>query len=128
MKAVISNRIQLQGNADFLEKLERELTYSLPPRMPQDPPIIYKTIRPLREGLVSIPAGRLDLIPEDYEIIDKRVQAPTDMPEFRYELRANQRVVHDEEVDDCAIINAWVSWGKTITALAIAKNLVRKRL
>ena len=48
MKAVISNRIQLQGNADFLEKLERELTYSLPPRMPQDPPIIYKTIRPLR--------------------------------------------------------------------------------
>ncbi len=127
MKAVISNRIQLQGNADFLEKLERELTYSLPPRMPQDPPIIYKTIRPLREGLVSIPAGRLDLIPEDYEIIDKRVQAPTDMPEFRYELRANQRVVHDE-VDDCAIINAWVSWGKTITALAIAKKLGQKTL
>ena len=127
MKAVISNRIQLQGNADFLEKLERELTYSLPPRMPQDPPIIYKTIRPLREGLVSIPAGRLDLIPEDYEIIDKRVQAPTDIPEFRYELRANQRVVHDE-VDDCAIINAWVSWGKTITALAIAKKLGQKTL
>ncbi len=127
MKAVISNRIQLQGNADFLEKLERELTYSLPPRMPQDPPIIYKTIRPLREGLVSIPAGRLDLIPEDYETIDKRVQAPTDMPEFRYELRANQRVVHDE-VDDCAIINAWVSWGKTITALAIAKKLGQKTL
>tara|TARA_Y100001938_G_scaffold148679_1_gene233123 strand:+ start:10049 stop:11326 length:1278 start_codon:yes stop_codon:yes gene_type:complete len=127
MKAVISNRIQLQGSADFLEKLERELTYSLPPRMPQDPPIIYKTIRPLREGLVSIPAGRLDLIPEDYEIIDKRVQAPTDMPEFRYELRANQRVVHDE-VDDCAIINAWVSWGKTITALAIAKKLGQKTL
>ena len=127
MKAVISNRIQLQGDAVLLESLERELTYSLPPRMPQDPPIIYKTIRPLREGLVSIPAGRLDLIPEDYEIIDKRVQAPTDMPEFRYELRANQRVVHDE-VDDCAIINAWVSWGKTITALAIAKKLGQKTL
>ena len=127
MKAVISNRIQLQGDAVLLENLERELTYSLPPRMPQDPPMIIKTIRPLREGLVSIPAGRLDLIPEDYEIIDKRVQAPTDMPEFRYELRANQRVVHDE-VDDCAIINAWVSWGKTITALAIAKKLGQKTL
>ena len=95
--------------------------------MPQDPPIIYKTIRPLREGLVSIPAGRLDLIPEDYEIIDKRVQAPTQLPEFRYELRANQRVVHDE-VDDCAIINAWVSWGKTFTALAIAQKLGQKTL
>ena len=57
MKAVISNRIQIQGDATFLEFLERELTYSLPPRMPQDPPIIFKTIRPLREGLVSIPVG-----------------------------------------------------------------------
>ena len=64
MKAVISNRIQLQGDAVLLENLERELTYSLPPRMPQDPPMIIKTIRPLREGLVSIPVGRLDLIPE----------------------------------------------------------------
>ena len=127
MKAVISNRIQIQGDATFLESLERELTYSLPPRMPQDPPIIFKTIRPLREGLVSIPAGRLDLIPEEYEIIDKRVQAPTQLPEFKFELRASQRVVYDE-VDDCAIINAWVSWGKTFTGLAIAQKLGQKTL
>ena len=45
MKAVVSNRIQLQGDAVMLENLERELTYSLPPRMPQDPPMIIKTIR-----------------------------------------------------------------------------------
>ena len=127
MKAVISNRIQLQGNADFLEKLERELTYSLPPRMPQDPPIIYKTIRPLREGLVSIPAGRLDLIPEDYEIIDKRVQAPTHFPEFKFKLRATQQTVFDS-VEDNSIINAWVSWGKTFTGLAIAAKLGQKTL
>ena len=127
MKAIISNRIQIQGDATFLESLERELTYSLPPRMPQDPPIIFKTIRPLREGLVSIPAGRLDLIPEEYEIIDKRVQAPTQLPEFKFELRASQRVVYDE-VDDCAIINAWVSWGKTFTGLAIAQKLGQKTL
>ena len=127
MKAVISNRIQIQGDATFLESLERELTYSLPPRMPQDPPIIFKTIRPLREGLVSIPAGRLDLIPEEYEIIDKRVQAPTQLPEFKFKLRASQRVVYDE-VDDCAIINAWVSWGKTFTGLAIAQKLGQKTL
>ena len=75
MKAVISNRIQIQGDSKFLGLLEQELTYTLPPRMPQDPPMIIKTIRPLKEGLVSIPVGRIDLIPEDYEIIDKRVQA-----------------------------------------------------
>lgn len=127
MKAVLSNRIQIQGDAILLENLERELTYSLPPRMPQDPPIIFKTIRPLREGIVSIPAGRLDLIPEDYEIIDKRVTAPTQLPEFKFELRPSQRVVYDA-LDDCAIINAWVSWGKTFTALAIAAKLSQKTL
>ena len=127
MKAVISNRIQLQGDAVFLENLERELTYSLPPRMPQDPPMIIKTIRPLREGLVSIPVGRLDLIPEEYEIIDKRVQAPTHFPEFKFELRASQQAVYDE-VFDSSIINAWVSWGKTFTGLAIAAKLGQKTL
>ena len=127
MKAVISNRIQLQGDAVLLENLERELTYSLPPRMPQDPPMIIKTIRPLREGLVSIPVGRLDLIPEDYEIIDKRVQAPTHFPEFKFELRASQQAVYDE-VFDSSIINAWVSWGKTFTGLAIAAKLGQKTL
>ena len=127
MKAVISNRIQLQGDAVLLENLERELTYSLPPRMPQDPPMIIKTIRPLREGLVSIPVGRLDLIPEEYEIIDKRVQAPTHFPEFKFELRASQQAVYDE-VFDSSIINAWVSWGKTFTGLAIAAKLGQKTL
>ena len=127
MKAVLSNRIQIQGDSVLLENLERDLTYSLPPRMPQDPPIIFKTIRPLREGIVSIPAGRLDLIPEDYEIIDKRVTAPTQLPEFKFELRPSQRVVYDA-LDDCAIINAWVSWGKTFTALAIAAKLSQKTL
>ena len=127
MKAVISNRIQLQGDAVFLENLERELTYTLPPRMPQDPPMIIKTIRPLREGLVSIPVGRLDLIPEDYEIIDKRVQAPIGFPEFKFELRATQQEVFDS-VEDNSIINAWVSWGKTFTGLAIAAKLGQKTL
>ena len=122
MKAVVSNRIQLQGDAVMLENLERELTYSLPPRMPQDPPMIIKTIRPLREGLVSIPVGRLDLVPEEYEIIDKRVQAPMVFPEFKFELRASQQEVYDA-VDDNSIINAWVSWGKTFTGLAIAAKL-----
>ncbi len=127
MKAVISNRIQLQGDAVFLENLERELTYSLPPRMPQDPPMIIKTIRPLREGLVSIPVGRLDLIPDEYEIIDKRVHAPISFPEFKFELRASQQAVYDE-IFDSSIINAWVSWGKTFTGLAIAAKLGQKTL
>ena len=127
MKAVLSNRIQIEGNTELLQEMEEELTYSLPPRMPQDPPMVLKTIRPLREGLVSIPMGRLDLVPDDYEIIDKRIKVPVDFPEFKFTLRHSQKVTVDE-VDDCAIINAWVSWGKTIAALAIAKKLGQKTL
>ena len=127
MKAVFSNRIQIEGNADMLAVLEEELTYRLPPRMPQDPPIIIKTIRPLREGIVSIPMGRIDLVPKNYDIVDKRITRPVEFPEFAFTLRESQQAVYDRVIDN-TIINAWVSWGKTITALSIAKKLGNKTL
>ena len=127
MKAVLSNRIYLSVNKETMDKLERELTYSIPPRIPSDPPIVFKTFRYVREGLCSIPAGREDLIPSDYEIVDKRVVNETEHPDFKFDLRPSQKVVHDE-IDDNAIINAWVSWGKTFTGLAIAAKLGQKTL
>ena len=127
MKAVIKNRIQIMGTPDVFNKIERELTYTLPPRMPQDPPMVLKTIRYIRKGLISIPVGRLDLIPDDYEVFDKRISVEADFPEFKFDLRPSQKAVYDE-VDDCAIINAWVSWGKTFTGLAIAAKLGQKTL
>ena len=42
-------------------------------------------------------------------------------------MRESQQAVFDE-IDDSAIINAWVSWGKTFTALAIAAKLKQKTL
>jgi len=127
MKAVLSNRIYLEVNTETHNKIEKELTYTLAPRMPSDPPIVFKTIRFIREGLVSIPIGREDLIPSDYEIIDKRVTSPVEHEKFKFELRPSQKRVHDE-VNDNAIINAWVSWGKTLTGLAIAAKLGQKTL
>ena len=127
MKAVLSNRIYLEVNTETHNKIEKELTYTLAPRMPSDPPIVFKTIRFIREGLVSIPIGREDLIPSDYEIIDKRVTSPVEHEKFKFELRPSQKRVHDE-VNDNAIINAWVSWGKTFTGLAIAVKLGQKTL
>jgi superfamily II DNA or RNA helicase len=127
LKAVISNRIQLQGTSSFFADVEKELTYTLPPRVPSDPPIVFKTIRPLNEKIVSIPVGRMDLIPDGYEIVDKRVTAPMQFPEFKFELRASQKAVCDL-IDDNAIVNAWVSWGKTFTGLAIAGRLGQKTL
>ena len=75
----------------------------------------------IRKGVISIPIGRTDLIPKDYEIVDKRVCIEIPQFDFAYELRPSQQAVY-EDLDDSSIINAWVSWGKTVTALAIAKQ------
>ena len=127
MKAVLSNRIYMSVNKDLHNSIEKELTYTIPPRIPSDPPMVFKTIRFIKEGLISIPMGREDLIPSDYEIVDKRVTMEADLPDFKFDLRPSQKIVHDE-VNDNAIINAWVSWGKTFTGLAIAKKLGQKTL
>ena len=127
MKAVLSNRIYMEVTKDLHNSIEKELTYTIPPRMPQDPPLVFKTIKYIKEGLISIPVGRVDLIPDDYEIIDKRVTSPTKHADFKFELRPSQKAVHDE-IDDNAIVNAWVSWGKTFTGLAIAAKLGQKTL
>jgi len=127
MKAVLSNRIYLSVDTKTSSDIEKELTYTIAPRMPQDPPIVFKTVRWIKEGLISIPVGRTDLIPDDYEIIDKRVTSPVELPDFKFTLRPSQQRVHDA-IQGNGIVNAWVSWGKTITALAIAKKLGQKTL
>ena len=114
-------------SAELQDKIDRELTYSIPTHNPLDPPQIIKNMGIIRNGLVSLPIGRTDLIPEHYEIVDKRTHVPVDFPEFKFELRDSQKKVFDE-IEDNAIINAWVSWGKTFTGLAIAGKLGQKTL
>ena len=127
MKAVISHRIYMDCSAELQDKIDKELTYTIPTHNPLDPPQIIKNMGIIRNGLVSLPIGRTDLIPEHYEIIDKRIHVPVDFPEFRFELRQSQKAVFDA-IEDNSIINAWVSWGKTFTGLAIAGKLGQKTL
>jgi len=127
MKAVLANRIFIEVTNEYQAYLDKELTYSIPPRRPTDPPIIIKNMGIIRAGLVTIPIGRIDLIPQDYEIVDKRNNTPIEPLDFKFTLRDSQQSVYDEVQDSC-IINAWVSWGKTFTALAIANKLKQKTL
>jgi superfamily II DNA or RNA helicase len=127
MKAVLSNRIYMEVNSSYQSYIDKELTYSIPPRRPTDPPIFIKNMGVIRAGLVSLPIGRTDLIPEDYEIVDKRNNISIEPLDFKFTLRDSQQAVYDEVFDSC-IINAWVSWGKTFTALAIANKLQQKTL
>ncbi len=127
MKAVLSNRIFMEVTDAYQLQLDEELTYSIPPRRPTDPPIIIKNMAIIRKGLVTIPIGRTDLIPSDYVIVDKRVNKPIEGFDFQFTLRDSQQSVYDD-IQGSAIINAWVSWGKTFTALAIANKLKQKTL
>ena len=127
MKAVLSNRIFMEVSPALQSKLDDELTYAIPPRNPLDPPFIIKNMGVVRKGLITLPSGRTDLIPDDYDIVDKRKLSPIDPFDFKFTLRPSQQTVYDDVNDSC-IINAWVSWGKTFTALAIANKLQQKTL
>ena len=127
MKAVLSDRIYMEVLPHTQKKIDDELTYAIPSFKFNDPPFIIKNMALIRPGMIAIPIGRQDLIPNDYEIVDKRTEKPVEFPKFAFELRESQQLVYDE-VKDSAIINAWVSWGKTFTALAIAGKLGQKTL
>ena len=127
MKAVLSNRIYLNVTDAQRDLIDKELTYRIPTYNPLDPPLIIKNMARVRKEMITIPSGREDLIDDDYEVVDKRLLIPAEFPEFQYELRPSQEEVY-YKVDDSCIINAWVSWGKTFTALAIAAKLGQKTL
>lgn len=127
MKAVLSNRIYLEVTPELKSKLLETLSYNIPPAREGDPPITMRNVAMVRENILSIPSGREDLIPNGYEIVDKRSYVPCDFPEFQGTLRPSQQEIYDQLEDSC-IINAWVSFGKTFTALAIAGKLKQKTL
>jgi superfamily II DNA or RNA helicase len=126
-KAIISNRIMLNVEPSEINGFDEKLTYEIPSYREDKPPTIIKNMKRVRSGLISIPVGRVDLIPKGYEIVDKRVTIPVEFPEFKFDLRQSQQDVYDR-IDDNAVINASVSWGKTFTALAIAGKLGQKTL
>ncbi len=71
MKAVISDRIYLETTPEKQREIDTELTYSIPSFKFGDPPQIIKNMALIKQTLVSMPVGREDLIPSDYEIVDK---------------------------------------------------------
>jgi superfamily II DNA or RNA helicase len=130
-KAVISNRIYIDNpGVEHTKKVIAELTYKIKKDTGSKKFASIETIRnykTLIKGILSIPQGRSDLIPESYEIVDKRVLNPVPFPDPKFPLRADQQEVYDQ-VNDTCFINALVGWGKTFTALHIARKLGQKTL
>lgn len=133
MKAIISNRIYLKPrDSAHYKELMQKLTYRIEgkvanPRNKLKPVTFIKNYKALPNGVISIPQGRLDLVPEDYELEDRRVFNEVPFPDPQFSLRESQQPVYDA-VNDTCFINALVGWGKSITALAIARKLGQKAL
>lgn len=126
-KAVLSNRIWMNFEENLYENIKAELTYKIPSKIVNDPPTIRRDYSIIGHKFITIPIGRQDLIPKDYEIVDKRILNPVEFPEFKFKLRPSQAQIHSLIQDNC-LINANVSWGKTFTGIAIATKLKQKTL
>lgn len=134
-KALITNRIYLDSlSKSQLDNITKRLTYKIPKSFVPtsknytvSPVDIIRNYKVLPKGILSIPQTRLDLIPEDYEVIDKRVNVITEFPEPKHTLFDNQQEIYDKVIDSC-IINALPGWGKTYTALQISRKLQQKTL
>lgn len=131
-KAIISNRIYLDVTPELAKELRDKLTYKI--RKPPRPGLthfsmfdIVKSYKIISSKIYSIPVGRIDLIPDDYEVVDKRTYEVIPFPNCKYPLRDDQALIYNE-VDDNCLINAAVGWGKTFTALYIAAKLGQKTL
>ena len=127
MKAVIANRIYIEYDEALMVKIRERFTHKIPPRVRGGEPEIIQTYNKISNKVVSIPSGAIDFIPKEYEIIDKRVAPEAWWPDHEITLRPSQQEVCDA-VDECCMVNAKVSWGKTFTALAIGAKLGMKTL
>ena len=130
-KAVISNRIYLDNpGSEHTKKIIGALTYKFTKNIGKSHIVSTETVKSykiLTSGVLSIPQARIDLIPDGYEIIDKRTRNDIPFPTPKYPLREAQQVVFDS-TDDTCFINALVGWGKTFTALHIARKLQQRTL
>lgn len=131
MKAIITNRIYLDNpGVEETKKIIKALTYKIKKDTGSKQFAAIETIKnykTLPKGILSIPQGRQDLIPEGYEVVDKRVTVSVPFPTPKYPLRDSQQPVYDE-IQDTAFINALVGWGKTFTALHLAHKWGQKTL
>ena len=96
-KAVLSNKIYLncEVGSDLEHKLQSELTYEINQQPVSEYPLIVNHLSRISNTVVTFPAGRIDLIPEDYDIVDKRCYNDADIPEPKFTLRENQQEAND---------------------------------
>jgi superfamily II DNA or RNA helicase len=135
-KAILSNKLYLENikDSDKKKELLSTLTYPLESTQFKSNTKTAKVIieylknyQLLSNGVIAIPSGRVDLLPEGYTLEDRRIEVPVVFPNPKFPLRPSQQEVIDQITGSC-ILNAKVGWGKTYSALHIAHKLGNKTL
>lgn len=137
-KALISNKIYLEKPTDEqLQHIIKELTYAIAVQSferarsgklnPTRKIEYLRNYRLMPKGIIAIPVGRTDLIPDGYEILERRTIHEVPFPDPKFELRPSQQLIYSQVVDNC-FVNAKVGWGKTFTALHLSHKLGQKTL
>lgn len=132
MRAIVSNKIYLTApkDTDTLKAIYKALTYKIRKKAAvptYDKIETLKTYAVVNANVVSLPQGRLDLIPKGYEIEDRRVLHNVPWPTPNIPPREDQAEIITQTVDSC-FLNAKPGWGKTFTALHMAAKLGQKTL
>jgi superfamily II DNA or RNA helicase len=127
IKAVLGNRIYLNRTKELHDDLISKLTYPVMSGKPNTPVEYICDVTRINKDILTIPIGRVDLIPKGYELVDKRILKPVKFPEFKFTLRESQKEVYNDCVDSC-VICANPSWGKTFMGVALAAKLMQKTL
>lgn len=111
------------------EKIVKELYYAIPPSYSGGKIEKFQNAIPIRPGILSIPAGRRDLIPAGHDIVDKRVENKVYLPELRKKvvLRPDQLNAVKQRKENYIIV-APPAWGKTFTGVALIKDIGCKTL
>lgn len=125
-KAVLSDRLYISGEDELYSEIKKKLTYSIPQNKPNAPNIEICDVYRIRD-IISVPIGRTDLIPVGYEVVDRRILVPVELPKLNVILRESQQLIYNSVADNC-IINAKVGFGKTITALSLIDKFQTKTL
>jgi len=98
MKAIISNKIYMTVEPSMYKALEKELTYHIPSYNEPEKFVTIKNLKVINfniaggKMLVAFPVGRVDLIPKNFEVVDKRAyNTIEDFPKFKFDLRPSQQ-------------------------------------
>lgn len=130
MKVVLSNKAYFNTvDKELWELCLSQTFYQIYPHGSQYPQV-FQNSGAIGERMKFIPITRLDTLTKKglyLEIIDKRINTPTEIPKPKFELRPDQQEIY-EQVDDTCIINGKPGFGKTILALAIAHKFQVKTL